>query len=71
MDAFVDHVFTKSVEGVFEAFKRGFFKVCDVDVVDIFQPEELQSVMVGHEIYKWDVFKQVCWKPPASVTAEK
>ncbi|XP_029027784.1 probable E3 ubiquitin-protein ligase HERC3 isoform X2 [Betta splendens] len=58
VDAFVNHVFNKSVEGVFEEFKRGFFKVCDVNVVDLFQPEELQSVMVGHETYNWDVFKQ-------------
>lgn len=48
------------MEGVFEAFKRGFFKVCDIDVVDFFQPEELQAVIVGHENYDWEVFKEVC-----------
>ncbi|XP_071352005.1 probable E3 ubiquitin-protein ligase HERC6 [Trachinotus anak] len=56
--AFVNYVFNKSVESVFEAFKRGFFKVCDMNVVDFFQPEELQAVMVGQENYDWDVFKQ-------------
>ncbi|XP_035535912.1 probable E3 ubiquitin-protein ligase HERC6 [Morone saxatilis] len=56
--AYVDYVFNKSVEGVFEAFKRGFFKVCDIDVVDFFQPEELQAVMVGQENYDWETFKQ-------------
>ncbi|XP_038548608.1 probable E3 ubiquitin-protein ligase HERC6 isoform X2 [Micropterus salmoides] len=56
--AFVNYVFNKSVEGVFGAFKRGFFKVCDIDVVEFFQPEELQAVMVGQENYDWDVFKQ-------------
>nr|XP_046244794.1 probable E3 ubiquitin-protein ligase HERC6 isoform X2 [Scatophagus argus] len=56
--AFVNYAFNKSVEGVFEEFKRGFFKVCDRDVVDFFQPEELQAVMVGHEEYDWEVFKQ-------------
>ncbi|XP_041850243.1 probable E3 ubiquitin-protein ligase HERC6 [Melanotaenia boesemani] len=56
--ACVNHIFNKSVEGIFEAFKRGFFKVCDMDVVDFFQPEELQSVMVGQENYDWEVFKQ-------------
>jgi len=49
------------VEGVFEAFKKGFFKVCDIDVVEFFQPEELQAVMVGQENYDWEVFKKVCW----------
>ena len=63
VDAFFNYVFTKSVEGAFGEFKRGFFKVCDMDVVDFFQPEELQAVMVGQESYDWPVFKQVCWKP--------
>lgn len=58
--AFVDYAFNKSVEGVFSEFKRGFLKVCDIDVVDFFQPEELQAVMVGQENYDWEVFKQVC-----------
>lgn len=58
--AFVNHIFNKSVEGVFENFKRGFFKVCDMNVVDLFQPEELQAVMVGQESYDWEVFKEVC-----------
>lgn len=57
--ACVDHVFNKSVDGVFEQFRRGFFKVCNMDVVELFQPEELQSVVVGNENYNWDVFKQV------------
>ncbi|KAA8594211.1 hypothetical protein FQN60_005045, partial [Etheostoma spectabile] len=59
VDAFVNYAFNKSVEGVFEAFKKGFFKVCDMDVVEFFQPEELQAVTVGQEIYDWEVFKEV------------
>ncbi|XP_062242183.1 probable E3 ubiquitin-protein ligase HERC6 [Platichthys flesus] len=58
VDAFFNYAFTKSVQGVFGEFKRGFFKVCDMDVVDFFQPEELQAVMVGQENYDWQVFKQ-------------
>ncbi|XP_029373906.1 probable E3 ubiquitin-protein ligase HERC6 isoform X2 [Echeneis naucrates] len=56
--AFVNYVFNKSVESVFEEFRRGFFKVCNMNVVDFFQPEELQAVMVGQEDYDWEVFKQ-------------
>lgn len=59
VSAYVNYVFDKSVEGPFEEFKRGFFKVCDTKVVDIFHPEELQVVMVGREDYDWEVFKQV------------
>lgn len=59
MDTYVNYAFNKSVEGVFEEFKRGFFKVCDVNMVDFFRPEELQVVMVGQDNYDWEVFKQV------------
>ncbi|KAF3847807.1 hypothetical protein F7725_020835 [Dissostichus mawsoni] len=59
VDAYVNYAFNKSVEGAFEAFKKGFFKVCDIDVVEFFQPEELQAVMVGQENYDWEVFKKV------------
>ncbi|KAM3875257.1 uncharacterized protein ACN63O_000311 [Diretmus argenteus] len=58
VSAFVNYAFNKSGERVFEEFRRGFFKVCDIDVVEFFQPEELQGVMVGQENYDWDVFKQ-------------
>ncbi|XP_077961151.1 putative E3 ubiquitin-protein ligase HERC6 [Gasterosteus aculeatus] len=58
VDACINYAFNKSVEGVFEAFKKGFFKVCDIDVVEFFQPEELQSVTVGQENYDWEVLKQ-------------
>ncbi|XP_034556254.1 probable E3 ubiquitin-protein ligase HERC6 [Notolabrus celidotus] len=58
VNAFVDHAFNKSVEGVFEEFQRGFFKVCEYHGVGLFQPEELQAVMVGQENYDWDVLKQ-------------
>ncbi|KAM7413228.1 hypothetical protein PAMA_020550 [Pampus argenteus] len=58
VEAFVNYAFNKSVEQVFKEFKRGFFKVCDIDVVEFFQPEELQAVMVGQENYDWEVFKQ-------------
>ncbi|XP_031717112.1 probable E3 ubiquitin-protein ligase HERC6 [Anarrhichthys ocellatus] len=58
VDTFIDYAFNKSVAGVFEEFKKGFFKVCDIDVVEFFQPEELQAVMVGQENYNWDVLKE-------------
>ncbi|XP_061774118.1 probable E3 ubiquitin-protein ligase HERC6 [Nerophis ophidion] len=56
--AFVDHVFNKSVEGVFKVFKQGFLKVCAAEVLDFFLPEELQAVMVGNEEYDWELFEQ-------------
>lgn len=47
------------MEATYKEFERGFFKVCSMKVVDIFQPEELQLVMVGQLDYDWDQFKQV------------
>lgn len=57
--AFVNHAFNASVEGVFGQFQIGFFKVCEEKLVDFFQPEQLQMVMVGQEDYDWEVFKLV------------
>lgn len=59
VDAYLDYVLNKSVEKVFEEFRRGFYKVCDPDVVDFFQPEELRGVMVGTEEYDWETLKKV------------
>eukprot|EP00063_Salmo_salar_P090200 XP_014065035.1 PREDICTED: E3 ISG15--protein ligase HERC5-like [Salmo salar] len=58
VDAYVNLAFNRSAEKVFEEFRRGFFKVCDRDVVELFQPEELRGVMVGKEDYDWDTLKQ-------------
>ncbi|XP_041950064.1 E3 ISG15--protein ligase HERC5-like isoform X1 [Alosa sapidissima] len=58
VQAYVDYILNKSVEKVFEEFKRGFFKVCARDVVELFHPEELRGMMVGREDYDWDKLKQ-------------
>ncbi|XP_062379072.1 probable E3 ubiquitin-protein ligase HERC6 [Sardina pilchardus] len=58
VQAYVDYTLNKSVEKVFEEFKRGFFKVCSRDVVEMFHPEELRGMMVGKEDYDWDILQQ-------------
>ncbi|XP_072534564.1 probable E3 ubiquitin-protein ligase HERC4 [Salminus brasiliensis] len=58
VEAYVDYTMNKSMERVFEEFRRGFYKVCDRDVVEFFQPEELRGVMVGTEEHDWDIFRQ-------------
>ncbi|XP_041794818.1 probable E3 ubiquitin-protein ligase HERC4 isoform X2 [Chelmon rostratus] len=58
VDAYVNHVFNTSVEGVFQQFKRGFFQVCDRDLVKLFRPEELQEVLVGKDFRDWEKLKQ-------------
>uniref|UniRef100_A0A8C2ZK71 HECT-type E3 ubiquitin transferase n=2 Tax=Cyclopterus lumpus TaxID=8103 RepID=A0A8C2ZK71_CYCLU len=58
VDAFVNHAFNTSVEGVFQEFKRGFFQVCDQDLVKLFRPKELQDVLVGADFHDWAKLKQ-------------
>ncbi|KAG7333753.1 hypothetical protein KOW79_002160 [Hemibagrus wyckioides] len=58
VDTYVDYVLNKSVERVFNEFKRGFYKVCERSMVNLFQPEELRGVMLGSEDYDWDVLKK-------------
>ncbi|KAK3553584.1 hypothetical protein QTP70_005751 [Hemibagrus guttatus] len=58
VDTYVDYVLNKSVERVFDEFKRGFYKVCERSMVNLFQPEELRGVMLGSEDYDWDVLKK-------------
>ncbi|XP_030587326.1 probable E3 ubiquitin-protein ligase HERC3 [Archocentrus centrarchus] len=58
VEAYVHHAFNTSVESVFQEFKRGFFQVCDQDLVRLFRPEELQGVLVGQDVYDWKKFKR-------------
>lgn len=62
VEAYVNHVFNSSVDGVFEEFRRGFFQACDRHVVELFTPEELRGLMAGQEFNDWARFKQVCKK---------
>nr|UVH33433.1 HERC7 [Carassius auratus] len=58
VDKYVDYILNKSVEEVFEEFKRGFFKACHRFLVEMLEPEELRGVLVGNEEYDWDILKQ-------------
>lgn len=59
MDAYVNHVFNTSVQDVFQEFERGFFQVCDRELVGLFRPEELQEFLVGKDVHDWKKLKQV------------
>ncbi|XP_076740794.1 putative E3 ubiquitin-protein ligase HERC4 [Maylandia zebra] len=58
VEAYVNHAFNTSVESLFQEFKRGFFLVCEQDLVRLFRPEELQGVLVGQDVHDWEKFKQ-------------
>ncbi|XP_053109606.1 probable E3 ubiquitin-protein ligase HERC6 isoform X2 [Hemicordylus capensis] len=54
VNKYVDYILNKSVNGVFEEFKRGFYKVLDKRIVGFFEPQELMEVAIGNEKYDWD-----------------
>ncbi|XP_017279852.1 probable E3 ubiquitin-protein ligase HERC4 [Kryptolebias marmoratus] len=53
VSAYVDYVFNSSVAPLFEGFHAGFHKVCGGRVLDLFQPSELQAMIIGNTNYDW------------------
>ncbi|XP_064418774.1 probable E3 ubiquitin-protein ligase HERC4 isoform X2 [Latimeria chalumnae] len=53
VDAYVDYVFSTSVAPLFDAFYAGFHKVCGGKVLQLFQPSELQAMVIGNANYDW------------------
>ncbi|XP_024138390.1 probable E3 ubiquitin-protein ligase HERC4 isoform X2 [Oryzias melastigma] len=58
VDAYVNHAFNTSVKRIFQEFERGFFKVCDREMVKLFRPEELHRALVGNDFHDWEKLKQ-------------
>ncbi|XP_056902787.1 probable E3 ubiquitin-protein ligase HERC4 [Takifugu flavidus] len=53
VNAYVDYVFNTSVAPLFEYFYAGFHKVCGGKVLELFQPNELQAMVIGNTSYDW------------------
>ncbi|XP_069086869.1 probable E3 ubiquitin-protein ligase HERC4 [Pleurodeles waltl] len=53
VDAYVNYVFNISVASQFHAFSQGFHKVCGGKVLQLFQPNELQAMVIGNTNYDW------------------
>ncbi|XP_072565468.1 probable E3 ubiquitin-protein ligase HERC4 isoform X1 [Paramormyrops kingsleyae] len=51
--AYVDYIFNTSVAPLFNAFASGFHKVCGSKVLELFQPSELQAMVIGNTNYDW------------------
>ncbi|XP_078046235.1 HECT and RLD domain containing E3 ubiquitin ligase 4 isoform X1 [Augochlora pura] len=54
VELYEDYVLNKSVEAHFQAFYKGFHKVCGGRVLEIFHGTELMAVIVGNEDYDWE-----------------
>ncbi|XP_048362411.1 probable E3 ubiquitin-protein ligase HERC4 isoform X1 [Sphaerodactylus townsendi] len=53
VDAYVNYIFNKSVAPLYDAFHAGFHKVCGGKVLLLFQPSELQAMVIGNTNYDW------------------
>lgn len=59
VDAYVDYIFNRSVASLFSAFHAGFHKVCGGKVLQLFQPSELQAMVIGNTNYDWKELEKV------------
>lgn len=63
MSKCVDHIFNISIKTIYEEFRRGFYKVCNWDIIRQFQPEELMEAIIGNASCDWKQFENVSSKP--------
>ncbi|CAB4065002.1 Zinc finger SWIM domain-containing protein 6,Zinc finger SWIM domain-containing protein 5,Zinc finger SWIM domain-containing protein 4,Probable E3 ubiquitin-protein ligase HERC4 [Lepeophtheirus salmonis] len=54
INLYVDYILNKSVATQYDAFHKGFHKVCGGRVLDLFHAKELMALVVGNENYDWD-----------------
>ncbi|XP_067901931.1 probable E3 ubiquitin-protein ligase HERC6 isoform X2 [Heterodontus francisci] len=55
---YVNYIFTASVKEPFGEFRRGFYKVCDKELLKFFQPQELLDILIGNEDYDWNILEK-------------
>ncbi|XP_016849281.1 E3 ISG15--protein ligase HERC5 isoform X2 [Anolis carolinensis] len=66
VDAYVHYIFTTSVEKQFADFMRGFERGCPTGKWKIFNPIELQLVLLGHKKYDWEQFEKLSLQEPTA-----
>uniref|UniRef100_A0A671SK67 HECT and RLD domain containing E3 ubiquitin protein ligase 3 n=1 Tax=Sinocyclocheilus anshuiensis TaxID=1608454 RepID=A0A671SK67_9TELE len=52
--AYLQYVFSDSVQEQYSAFSSGFLKVCGGEILSLFQPSELMAMVVGNNNYNWE-----------------
>uniref|UniRef100_A0A452E1T7 HECT and RLD domain containing E3 ubiquitin protein ligase 5 n=1 Tax=Capra hircus TaxID=9925 RepID=A0A452E1T7_CAPHI len=55
---YVNYIFNISVKAVYEEFQRGFYRVCDKEIIEFFHPEQLKDVIIGNTDYDWETFEK-------------
>ena len=57
---YVDWVLNKAPGAWFEAFQRGFLKVCGGELLSMFRPEELELLVCGNPVLDFTELERVC-----------
>ncbi len=57
---YVDWVLNKSAGPWFDAFQRGFLKVCGGELLSMFRPEELELLVCGNPVLDFTELERVC-----------
>ncbi|KAM8967986.1 probable E3 ubiquitin-protein ligase HERC6 isoform X1 [Sarcophilus harrisii] len=55
---YINYILNTSVEKIYKEFERGFYKVCEKEILNFFHPEELREVMTGNPEYDWKKFEE-------------
>ncbi|XP_055153002.2 probable E3 ubiquitin-protein ligase HERC6 isoform X2 [Symphalangus syndactylus] len=55
---YIDYIFNVSVKEVYEEFQRGFYRVCEKEILRHFYPKELMTAIIGNTDYDWKQFEQ-------------
>ncbi|XP_058291700.1 probable E3 ubiquitin-protein ligase HERC6 [Hylobates moloch] len=55
---YIDYIFNVSVKEVYEEFQRGFYRVCEKEILRHFYPKELMTAIIGNTHYDWKQFEQ-------------
>ena len=57
---YVKHVLVDSVAGPFEAFLKGFMRVCGGKALDLFAAEELELLVCGNPVLDFEALEREC-----------
>ena len=58
VNAYINYIFNISINEAFNAFREGFYQVCNIKLIRLFLPSELMSMVVGNQDYDFQVLKK-------------
>jgi ubiquitin-protein ligase E3 A len=59
VDSYVHYIFSKQCENQIKAFQRGFYRVCNEELIkNLFKPEELEQLICGSKKLDFQEFEK-------------